>query len=129
MFAMRRKDFFLGKWIRRSSGYPTWFGRVARLGEVWVERPINEEYHTKGSTLYLESHLHHYPFNKGFSAWISKHDRYSTMEAELLSSKSRGIDSANLVAKDAVQRRKALKTIIYRLPARPLRRPEINPHH
>lgn len=28
IFRMRRKDHFLGKWIKHSSGYPTWFGRL-----------------------------------------------------------------------------------------------------
>ncbi len=29
---MRRRDHLFGRWIRRSSGYPTWFGRLARVG-------------------------------------------------------------------------------------------------
>ncbi len=45
MFLMRRRDHLFGRWIRRSSGYPTWFGRLVRVGRVRVERPINEEYH------------------------------------------------------------------------------------
>ena len=44
LFRIRRKDFFLGKWLRRSSGYPSWFGRLVRLGHVRVEREVNEEY-------------------------------------------------------------------------------------
>jgi len=26
LFHMRRKDFFMGAWMKHSSGYPTWFG-------------------------------------------------------------------------------------------------------
>ena len=48
IYRMRRKDFFLGKWIKRSSGYPTWFGRLMKIGHVRVERSINEEYVTDG---------------------------------------------------------------------------------
>ncbi|MEA2113926.1 MAG: hypothetical protein U9P36_00915 [Thermodesulfobacteriota bacterium] len=43
IYRMRRKDFFLGKWIKRSSGYPTWFGRLMKVGHVRVERSINED--------------------------------------------------------------------------------------
>ena len=43
LFRVRRKDFFMGKWIKHSSGYPTWFGRLLRVGRVRVEREINEE--------------------------------------------------------------------------------------
>lgn len=26
LFHMKRKDFFMGAWMKHSSGYPTWFG-------------------------------------------------------------------------------------------------------
>ena len=54
LFRVRRKDFFMGKWIRHSSGYPTWFGRLLKIGHVHVERAINEEYHTYGKVGYLQ---------------------------------------------------------------------------
>ena len=38
MAYMRRKDFFMGQWILRSSGYPTWFGRLCHAPSVRVER-------------------------------------------------------------------------------------------
>ncbi|MEA2115931.1 MAG: glycosyltransferase family 2 protein [Thermodesulfobacteriota bacterium] len=121
IYRMRRKDFFLGKWIKRSSGYPTWFGRLMKIGHVRVERSINEEYVTDGEIGYLQEHLHHYPFNKGFSAWIEKHNRYSTMEAELLVQNS--VNKPNLKelrSKDPALRRRAIKSFFYRLPGRPL---------
>ena len=64
LFRIRRKDHLLGRWIKHSSGYPTWFGRLMKIGHVRVERSINEEYVTDGKISYLEAHLHHYPFNK-----------------------------------------------------------------
>jgi glycosyltransferase involved in cell wall biosynthesis len=121
IFRMRRKDHFLGQWIKRSSGYPTWFGRLLKIGFVRVERAINEEYVTDGEVGYLENHLYHYPFNKGFSSWLEKHNRYSTMEAELIV--SGGLASPvfkDLFAKDPTERRKAVKAIAYRIPGRPL---------
>ena len=44
MYRVRRKDMFQGKWIKQSSGYPTWFPRVFKNNCVSVEREINEEY-------------------------------------------------------------------------------------
>lgn len=121
LWRMRRKDHLLGRWIRGSSGYPTWFGRLARVGRVWVERPINEEYHADGATRELSGHLHHFPFNKGLSAWVAKHDRYSTMEAELrLNGVQLGWRFRDLLATDAIVRRRALKAFLYRFPGRPL---------
>jgi glycosyltransferase involved in cell wall biosynthesis len=121
LFRMRRKDHFQGKWIRRSSGYPTWFGRLMRPDSVWVEREINEEYVTDGKVGLLEHHLNHYPFNKGFSAWLEKHNRYSSMEAKLII--DGGMNSfqlADLKSDDHTRRRRAIKALVYRMPLRPL---------
>lgn len=121
LFRMRRKDMFMGRWLRRSSGYPTWFGRLARLGAVHVEREINEEFVTTGNVAYLRNHLIHYPFKKGISYWIERHNRYSSMEARKLVSESYNeIDWSSLFNRDPAVRRKYLKQIVYRLPCRPV---------
>ncbi len=118
---MRRRDHLYGRWIRRSSGYPTWFGRLLKVGHAWVERPINEEYHTSGKTVQLREHLDHYPFCKGFAEWIAKHNRYSTSEAALKVSRTRDrFFWHNLLTHDPQQRRKTFKALVYMFPARPL---------
>ena len=121
LYHFRRKDFFLGRWIKRSSGYPTWFGRLVRVGHVRVQRAINEEYHTDGKMGYLTEHFHHYPFNKGFHSWFEKHNRYSTMEAEFFSERMGDrINWGQFIDRDPVLRRKAVKSLAYHLPGRPL---------
>jgi len=121
LYRMRRKDMFLGRWLRRSSGYPTWFGRLVRLGHVWVEREVNEEYHTDGQVGFLRKHLIHHPFNKGASYWFERHNRYSSFEALALIQESKaGLGCSELFSKDPVLRRKALKRLAYRLPGRSL---------
>lgn len=121
MFRMRRKDLFLGKWLRRSSGYPTWFPRLFQVGRVWVEREINEEMHCKGTVENLNSHLIHYPFNKGIAYWWERHNRYSTMEAASLVQETRDkMRVDKLFSSDPVVRRKWLKQLAYRLPGRPI---------
>jgi glycosyltransferase involved in cell wall biosynthesis len=121
MFRMRRKDFFLGQWLKRASGYPTWFGRLVRLGSVHVEREVNEEYIADGRIEHLDSHLHHYPFNKGIAFWVDRHNRYSSMEAIAKAAlQADPLASRNFFSADPVARRKALKQLLYKLPARPL---------
>lgn len=120
LYRFRRKDIFMGRWIRRSSGYPTWFGRLIKIGFVRIQREVNEEYYTDGKTGFLKSHILHHPFDKGLSAWIEKHDRYSNMEATLLADlKKEKIYMRQIFAKDPVIRRRILKSIFYRLPGRP----------
>lgn len=122
LYRMRRKDYFMGTWLKHSTSYGSlWFGRLMRLGRVWVERSINEEYHTDGATRDLQATLVHYPFNKGLSAWFDKHNRYSSMEAELImSGGGRNWQWGELYDRDPVTRRKALKALVYSLPGRPL---------
>jgi glycosyltransferase involved in cell wall biosynthesis len=121
LFRMRRKDYFMGQWIRRSSGYPTWFGRLVKIGRVQVERSINEEYVTDGEVGLLKEHLLHYPFNKGFHAWFDKHNRYSNMEGALLESKQfESLPLTQMLSSDPTLRRKAIKSVVYQIPGRPL---------
>jgi glycosyltransferase involved in cell wall biosynthesis len=121
LFRMRRKDYLFGRWIRGSSGYPTWFGRLARPDRVRVERAYNEEFHADGDVRLLKSHLHHLPFNKGFAAWFAKHDRYSSMEAQIrVAGSDRPEPFASLFAPDVAGRRRAQKRVIAALPGRPL---------
>jgi glycosyltransferase involved in cell wall biosynthesis len=120
MFRMRRKDFFLGQWLKRSSGYPTWFGRLVRIGRVRVERDVNEEYIADGRIEHLNSHLHHYPFNKGVAYWFERHNRYSSMEALAKVSMAVAEHKAwSLFGADPVARRRTMKQMLYRVPARP----------
>lgn len=120
MFRMRRQDIFLGRWLRRSSGYPTWFGRLLRLGSARVEREINEEFCTTLGIGELRNHIVHYPFNRGLAYWFDRHNRYSTMEAAMLArERARPVAWRALTSRDPLARRKAAKQLTYRMPARP----------
>ena len=120
LFYMRRRDYLFGRWIRRSSGYPTWFGRLVRRGRVRIERPFNEQSYAQGRSAQLAGHLDHYPFNKGFTEWLAKHNRYSSMEAQLLEQQRGAPGRESIFDRDPVVRRRAIKDRVYRLPARPL---------
>jgi glycosyltransferase involved in cell wall biosynthesis len=121
MLRVRRKDMFMGKWLRRSSGYPTWFARVLRRGRVRVDREINEVYVADGRVRNLRGHILHHPFNKGVDWWFDRHNRYSSAEAALIL-EGGGVSKSwhGLFSRDPGLRRTALKGVAYRLPARPL---------
>ncbi|SHK25243.1 Glycosyltransferase involved in cell wall bisynthesis [Rubritalea squalenifaciens DSM 18772] len=120
LYRMRRKDMFMGKWIKRSSGYPTWFGRLFKKGCVRVEREINEEYYTDGEIGLMKEHLIHYPFNKGIDYWFERHNRYSSMEAVKLAAEQQSkIRWKDFLNHDPMLRRKAFKALAYRMPMRP----------
>lgn len=117
----RRRDFFCGRWLRRSSGYPTWAGRLVRPGHVRIGRRVNEECHTAGGKVFMQSHFLHYPFSKGMANWIERHNVYSSLEARAFV-EERGIwpRLGMLISRDTNMRRKAIKQLAYRLPCRPL---------
>lgn len=121
LYRIRRKDMFMGRWIKHSSAYPTWFGRLFRQGKVVVGREINEEYRTSGKVGFLKEHLIHFPFSKGVAYWLERHNRYSTMEASTLNEeRQRRLQFADSVSLDPSVRRRFAKQLAYRFPARPL---------
>jgi glycosyltransferase involved in cell wall biosynthesis len=114
-----RKDLFLGRWLRHT-GYPTWAGRLVKLGDVTVDRAINEQYLTTGAKGYLKGHFIHHPFNRGVAHWLHRHNQYSSMEAQTLAQETRGrLCLRDLLAREPAQRRRSLKQLAYRLPCRP----------
>jgi glycosyltransferase involved in cell wall biosynthesis len=120
-FRVRRMDMFMGRWIRHASLYPTWLVRLFRPESIHFERTINLRYLVNGPEGRLNGHLVHHSFNKGLEEWMHKHNRYSTCEAaeSLKSLSTDGLPWGALLSADAVERRRALKELSSRLPARP----------
>ena len=119
LYHFRRKDMFCGKWLRYSTGYPTWFGRLMRIGKVHVQREINEEYCTDGQKGYLKSNFIHHPFSKGVAFWLERHNRYSSMEARAILSEAKNrLQVKGFLSPDPIVRRRFLKQLAYRLPFR-----------
>jgi hypothetical protein len=64
--------------------------------------------------------LIHYNFSKGISEWIDKHNRYSQLEAQegMKILNQRSAAEPGLFSGDPALRRRALKTLSFRLPWR-----------
>jgi glycosyltransferase involved in cell wall biosynthesis len=126
-FRLRRKDHFMGKWIKYSTLYPSWFIRLYRTDLIRYEpRSVHEYPEVFGSIGELKGHLQHFSFNKGLEEWFVKHCRYATLEAQenlksLVGEKER-IRFSLLAITDPVKRRRFLKDISIYLPCRPLLR-------
>jgi len=120
-FRIRRKDFFMGIWLRHAQLYPTWLVRLFQPGKISYERLVNPVANVDGSVGELQAHIFHYPFSHGIAHWIARHNRYSDMEAKewMKSRKQNPVTLDSLTSSDPNLRRKALKEIFYRLPARP----------
>ena len=118
---MRRRDIWWGRWLKHAQISP-YYVRLVRVCHAYYEREINEVLIVDGEIAELTESFDHYPFSKGLDHWISKHNTYSRMEAELL---AKGFVVKPLwrlafFSKDFGERRVHQKAIFYGLPARPL---------
>ncbi|MBV8632367.1 MAG: glycosyltransferase family 2 protein [Silvibacterium sp.] len=121
-FRMRRRDFLFGTWLKHAQISPFYI-RLVRRGKARYTREINEVLEVEGHIGDLQAPLDHFPFSKGMAHWISKHNTYSTMEAQVIANDLTRRDASwkkALFAKDFHVRRVAQKAIFYRMPARPL---------
>lgn len=118
---MRRRDIWWGRWLKHAQISP-FYVRLVRVGRAHYEREINEVLVVDGDIQDLSAPFDHYPFSKGLSHWVSKHNVYSSMEAELIVA-GRVIKPSWKVAlfdQDFNARRVHQKAIFYQLPLRPL---------
>jgi glycosyltransferase involved in cell wall biosynthesis len=121
-YRLRRRDYFQNRWLRHAQISP-WYVRLVRPELARYTREINEVLEIAGNVGELESPLDHYPFSKGISHWLRKHDLYSSMEARLIVDGG-GLQNpslrAALGARDFHERRLHQKALFYRMPGRPL---------
>lgn len=120
-FRIRRKDIFMGRWLKHAQLYPSWFVRLFRPQRIRYERLVNPVAVVDGPIGELAGHIIHYPFSHGVSHWVARHNRYSDMEAlEAAKVRDNRLPSGALWSRDPNERRRALKDIFFQLPARPL---------
>jgi glycosyltransferase involved in cell wall biosynthesis len=120
-YQLRRRDYFMGSWIKRSSGYP-WIVRLFRYDKIRWERKANPIPTIEGELGMLKEHFIHYPFSKGIKDWVWRHNRYSTYEAdETINSLSKNdFKFKHLLSSNPALRRYALKQLSFKMPFRPL---------
>ena len=81
-YYLKRKFFFLGRWLKHGGLYPTWILRLFhRQGGRFEERPMNEHVVLNGTAGRLEEAFDHFD-RRPLSNWIAKHNRYADLEAE-----------------------------------------------
>jgi glycosyltransferase involved in cell wall biosynthesis len=121
-FRLCRRDFLFGTWLRHAQISP-YYIRLVKPERARYTRAINEVLEVDGPVAELLHPLDHFPFSKGISHWIAKHNTYSTMEAELIV-RQQGLQNPSLRTalfdRDFHVRRLHQKALFYRLPGRPL---------
>ena len=82
-YFIARRNFFLGRWIRRGGFYPDRKLRLFRRGKgQFVQRPVHETLRVDGETAILSGHLLHSAYPT-LTAYIETMNRYSSLGAEI----------------------------------------------
>lgn len=79
---IKRKVYFMGKWIRYGGYYPIWLLRIWRNGKAYCEQRWMDE-HMKlreGTVIFLNNDIIEKNM-KSLHWWIGKHNNYATREA------------------------------------------------
>jgi glycosyltransferase involved in cell wall biosynthesis len=122
-FRLKRRDFLNKTWLKHAQISPFYI-RLVRIGKAQYYREVNEVMEVEGIVEDIDDYFDHYPFSKGYTHWLNKHNQYSSMEAE------RWIEEHNaqlnfsirkaLFSKDFTEKRYHQKGLFYKLPGRPL---------
>lgn len=112
-FFLKRRVYFMGRWIRHGGYYPTWILRLFRLGMARSELREMDEHIVLtggGKIEYLKKDFVD-ENHKSLTWWIEKHNQYATREAEAEFAESGGINSD--ILGDPAERKRWWKNNFY----------------
>jgi len=122
-FRVQRRDFFMGRWLKHAQN-TAYYQRLFRPDKMRYERLVNPVSVPDGPVGDIDGYLDHFPFSKGVSDWLTRHNAYSTLEArQILLNRERGEQFSlrtALFGRDFNEKRYHQKELFYRMPARPL---------
>jgi glycosyltransferase involved in cell wall biosynthesis len=122
-FRIQRRDFWGGRWLRHVQ-MSSYYIRLFRPAKLRYERLVNPISVVDGAVREINGYLDHYPFSKGVTHWLNRHNSYSSFEArEIQRNRAANREFSlrkTLFAKDPNERRQHQKELFYRMPARPL---------
>ena len=81
-YQLTPRYMFLGRWLKRTIGFPNWHARFLRFGTTRFAGGVWEHFSSKADSGYISEPYDHYAYSKGLSDWLARHDRYSTWDAE-----------------------------------------------
>jgi glycosyltransferase involved in cell wall biosynthesis len=98
--AIPRKNFFMGRWIRRGGFYPDRKLRLFKRGSAAFEnRQVHEDAHTAGFTVALRDALIHHSYPT-LADYIDHMNHYSSLGAEMAIARGpRGFSLFNIVVR------------------------------
>jgi glycosyltransferase involved in cell wall biosynthesis len=120
-YRIRRRFYMWGRWLKYSSLYPTWVVRFIHKERVrYINRGHAETQEVNGEIRELQNDLIDENL-KGIDEWFERQNRYASKDAEYeLEQESRPARISDLISKDPLMQRAAMKRLAVRMPGRPL---------
>lgn len=120
-FRVKRRDFFMGTWLKHIQASP-YYLRLFRPERMRYERLVNPISLPDGPVGQTDGYLDHFPFSKGLTHWLDRHNSYSTFEARQIVANRRenrpfSLSSA-FFSRNFHEKRFHQKELFYRLPCR-----------
>lgn len=119
-FHIPSKTMFMGRWLKRSAGYPTYQMRLFHKKRMrFIDYGHGQREDESAKTGVIDVPYLHYSFSKGIHEWLDKHNRYSTLEArQVIHGKEYQWELKDLFFGKKIHRWRAWKELIYHLPMR-----------
>ena len=115
---LKRRVYFMGRWMRHGGFYPTWLLRVWERGSAKAEDRLMDEHMVleKGQAAFLEHDIVENN-RKGLFHWVERQNRYATREAEALTGAPRASKiQASLLGTPVARRRWLYERVYVRIP-------------
>ncbi len=119
-----RKMMLGDRWLRFSADYPVYVARlIHQQGPRFVMRGHGEVIDAPpDAAVYLREPMLHYAWSKGWDDWRQRHARYARAEALRLLQEAETFAWRDVMQRDAVRRRRALRMLSFKLPFRAAQR-------
>jgi glycosyltransferase involved in cell wall biosynthesis len=97
VYAMPRRNRFLGRWLKHGEGYPDWNVRLFHREHArWGNEPVHEKIVTRSPVLRLRGDLLH-DSAETLEKYLDKQNRYTSLQAESLRAAGRRASAFQLV--------------------------------
>lgn len=80
-YVLTPRYWFLGKWLKRTQGFPNWHPRLLKRSIVFFEGGVWESFSSTAITSRISTPYEHYAFSKGLEDWVNRHLRYAQFDA------------------------------------------------
>ena len=118
-FHIPQKLMFMGRWLKRTAGYPTYQMRLFHKTRMrFRDYGHGQREQTEGMVGMLDVPYLHFSFSKGLYDWLDKHNRYSSLEALQFVNGQQSWSFSQMFRGDRVERWRAWKVFSYHLPFR-----------